>query len=185
MNWMEIAEMGVTKGFELLDTIVKIGLGAWIAGFVAKKIADSTQKHEIKKEFFVRRQDKIEKVCEEFEEIHMFFLNLCIYYVSYIRGYYSKIPVSQKALDKHGEDLKTIGEHLKKLHVLEGRLILLDIKDGAKCLEQFRHLATDVNNFYNLEPPTVTEDEVSDKNSYLLGKRDEFLAVVGTAYREI
>ena len=185
MTWMEIAEIGVTKGFELLDTIIKIGLGAWIAGYVAKKIAQSSQEHEIKKEYFIRRQNLIEQVSEEIEEIYMFFFNLCIYYRGYIDGYNPKISPSQNALDKKSEDLNIIGEHLRKLHVLEGRLILAGIEDGAKCLEQFRHLATDVNNFYNLEPPTVTEKEVGDKSSLLLGKRNEFLSLVGVSYREI
>jgi hypothetical protein len=113
LTWIDVA-----------DTAVKIGLGAAIAAVASYILAKRTQKHELDREYFRRRQDVIERVSAEFSTIHMAFFNICIDYSSLIDYIHTGLAVGDDTRKRYYQHIRDIGDHLRQMHVLEGQLLV-------------------------------------------------------------
>ena len=170
---------------EVVDSAVKIGLGAAITGVTAFFISKGNRQHEFDKEYFKRRQDLLERVSENFEEIHMLFFKITIDYSGYVESYVKDLFPSQDHRDKYYSYIQQIGDRLRELHLLEGRLLLAGISEGTDCLREYRLLATDVNNIIRLDEPEATRAEVLRKTGELCSKKDQFYSTLSEAYKSM
>ena len=174
MTWLQVT-----------DTAVKIGVGAIITGVTAYFIARREHTHDFEKEYFKRRQDVIEKVAEKFEETHIFFLDLCLDYFGYVKSYAQEISPTDSDRERYCRYMREIGVYLRGLHILEGKLVLVNIQKCTNCLREYRLLVTDVNNMLNLEKPKITKEELGKKIDEICLKKDSFYQIIGESYRNI
>jgi len=174
LTWIEVA-----------DTAVKIGLSGIIAATGGYMLAKRSQKHEFDKEYFRRRQDVIERVSAEFSAIHMIFFNICIGYSSLIDYIHTGLPVADPTRDLYGKHIRDIGESLRKMHVLEGQLLVAGAEDATQAMRYYRLHATDINDMLKLENPTKTKAEVDTATEELGRRRDAFYHTLSKAFRKI
>jgi hypothetical protein len=170
---------------EVVDTAVKIGLSGIIAAIAGYVLAKRSQKHELDKEYFRRRQDVIERVSVEFSAVHMVFFNICIGYSSLIDHIHTGLPVDSETRDLYGRHIRDIGENLHKMHVLEGQLLVGGALEATDAMRRYRLHATDVNDMLRLEHPTKTKDEVHAATEELCRKRDAFFYALSKAFKTI
>lgn len=62
-----MSELDVITALEILDTAVKIGLGALIAGFAAYFLAKLNHRQDLEKDSLKRRRELLEKVASDIE----------------------------------------------------------------------------------------------------------------------
>src|SRR5437870_290514 len=109
---------------DIIDTAVKIGLGAAISGVFVALNTRATHSHELRKERLRRRQDTIERLIEQFEQIHTFITECYSYRRTVLRH-----PDDQAAKQKLAELLERAMQPYQQLHVLEGKFLLLGLPD--------------------------------------------------------
>lgn len=130
---------------EILDTAIKIGLGALISGVTTWKVARLQHKNEDEKERNRRRIDNLEKVASQTQ---MFCHDAMIYW-SRIVDYTRKQETSQALSKSQLRDLKEARTKLyssyENLTSAESTLYLLGLKDSQ---ERLRILGDAVSQFY-------------------------------------
>lgn len=177
--------MAALTWVDVVDTAVKIGLSGLIAATGGYVLAKRTQKHEFDKEYFRRRQDVIERVSADFSAIHMIFFNICIGYSSLIDYIHTGLPIADPTRDLYGEHIRDMGDSLRKMHILEGQLLVTGADDATQAMRHYRLHATDVNDMLRLENPTMTKEEVQAATQELCGRRDTFYQTLSKAFRAI
>lgn len=170
---------------EIVDTSVKIGLSGIIAAVAGYVLAKRSQRHELDKEYFRRRQDVIERVSAEFSAVHMVFFNICIGYTSLIDYIHTGLPVADDTQKLYGKHIRDIGDNLRHMHVLEGQLLVAGAEDATAALRQYRLHATDINDMLRLVHPTKTKEEVHAATEELCRKRDSFFHALSKAFKNI
>ncbi|MEY2496212.1 MAG: hypothetical protein QOJ45_2704 [Verrucomicrobiota bacterium] len=170
---------------EVVDTTVKIGLSGVIAAIAGYMLAKRSQKHEIDREYFRRRQDVIERVSAEFSAIHMVFFNISIGYSSLIDYIQTGQRVSDDTQNLYGKHIRDIGDKLRQMHILEGQLLVAGAEDATAALRQYRLHATDINDMLRLEHPTKTHAEVNAATEELCRRRDLFFHALSKPFKSI
>lgn len=170
---------------DVVDTSVKIGLSGIIAAVAGYVLAKRSQKHELDREYYRRRQDVIERVAGEFSTVHMVFFNICIGYSSLIDYIHTGLPVADDTQKLYGKHIQDIGENLRKMHVLEGQLLVVGAADATAALRQYRLHATDINDMLRLQHPTKTKKEVYGATEELGRRRDVFFDELSKSFKRI
>ncbi len=120
---------------ELVDTALKIGLGALIAGFFALLSSRRQHNQELDRARMMRRERVLEMVLEEFE----------MAYQSLSRKYEEVLAMAQiLSVEKYRIHAKKSiygTSDFPRLHIVESRLLLLGLKEEARYLMGFRQIA--------------------------------------------
>ena len=124
---------------EVLDDVVKIGLGAAI-GLVGAFI---TRKHDREKERARRRSDAIERISADFEAAHAVVTE---YYGFMQAGFID--PKLRTVFESRLSELRInkFLPALQALHGLEGRLMLLGLPESAKAMQAYIMLVIEYQN---------------------------------------
>ena len=170
---------------EIVDTALKIGLGAAISGIATYQVTKRNHSHEFDKEFFKRRQNALEQISETFELIHKFLLEVSTDNITYIKGYIGGISPTSETTSLFCSHTKELGVKLKELHVIEGKLLLNGLPEATNCLREYRLLAVEVNNALSLQKPTRTEKEMHDISERLCAKKDSLYSLITKPYQKI
>jgi hypothetical protein len=170
---------------EVADTAVKIGLSGVIAAIAGYMLAKRSQKHEFDKEYFRRRQEVIDRVATEFSAIHMSFFNICIGYSSLIDYIQTGERVSDDTRTLYGQHIQNIGDNLRRMHILEGQLLVAGLESATASLRGYRVHAADINDMLRLEQPTKTRAEVKEATEELGRRRDVFFNALSKAFQSI
>ena len=139
---------------ELLDTALKIGLGAAIGAggsLIAIKLNAQVAADQERRR---RRLDIVEKAALDFESTFQVFLRLYSTYNGYLSppvepsdsvGVQAMTQVRQETWSKLTEMMsKDVPEALHTLNAIDASLLLVGATDSSKCAEQFRLAATDL-----------------------------------------
>ena len=120
-------------GIEVIDTAVKIGLGAVITGVASYFIAKSNQKHEVDREHLRRARDTLETVSEELEKVHKYSVEL---YAA--ASVFLNKPPGTHPPPQDDESLVTQAiDTARILHRLESRLLLLGLKGAESVMRDY------------------------------------------------
>lgn len=142
--------------YDLLDSMVKIGLGAIIgaAGTIVGLLL--THRHDSKKEFRRRKADALERILEEFEAIHVVALSICLEFNAWARATADRSP----SAEIHYKNLAVVDDlpaMLKKVLVLSGRLNLIGLPESAKDLRDYTAALGDLLNVVKFSNPPSEE----------------------------
>lgn len=130
---------------EVVDSAVKIGLGAFITAVATIAVTLLHGRHERKTEIRKRRFDLIERLAGDFEQIHPVFIELfssyatCLESTNRLTAEMSWKNVAACIVDK-------VGPALTSLHGLEGRLLLVGAAKSVRALTDYRTAATALQN---------------------------------------
>lgn len=132
--------MSPEQQFQIWDTAVKIGLGALISGIAGFLVARSTQQHDLTKERFRRRLDRLEAIGLAVEAHYRNIMAVAVEY-GMIRMGMDKagqtLP-SDEELAKITKILDSVPTTAVKIHDSEGIALMLGYSELAKELEIFR-----------------------------------------------
>lgn len=153
----------------IIDTAVKIGLGALIGVLGSVWTLRISNSHDFKKESFKRKQDSIEKIAEDFEQAHHVVQEI-------------NTQVEAASL----EDLKNLGDSIKKVQILEAKLILLGLERATALLKEYRLKVVDINNDLPLSPSPVMQvrTKSSEFGEQLFSKRESFYRELAKNYQK-
>ncbi|KVX00450.1 hypothetical protein [Shewanella frigidimarina] len=79
-----------TEAWDIIDTAVKIGLGALISGVTTYVVTMKTQKHDLKKLALLDKVDLLKSAVNNFEKSSSITDHACASYINYLKGYETK-----------------------------------------------------------------------------------------------
>jgi hypothetical protein len=123
---------------EIIDSAVKIGLGAAITAVATIVVTMLKARYERRGEISKRRFDLIERLAGEFEQVHSVFIELYAAYATYL-DCSDPIAVELNWTDVRNCIVKKVGPALAALHGLEGRLMLIGALKSVRILGQYRY----------------------------------------------
>lgn len=160
-----LAETAATTGYDVLDDIVKIGLGALIGAAVGVYSLWRTHKHEFDRVLFQRRQEIIFKAADDFEAVHALVRDPMLDYpmlllkVANLGG-----PTVQAARLAVGATADPVGRCSRQIQYVEAKLLLINQVSTAKLVAQYRLLMPDCQRILS-SAATATPRSIEDANA--------------------
>ena len=168
----------------LIDTSIKIGLGATIASISTYLITRYNHKAESKKDYFKRYISSIEKIAESAED----------YYINWGRFVSSVDGVSTDTIEKgitptqdafdfiSEKDIELVDSRDKKMKSI-ARLKLLDLKDVSETLEEIRIIEKELRKIVIFEERIPSINELLLHRRKMKDNRDEFYKKLSQHYK--
>lgn len=140
---------------EIIDTAVKIGLGALIGGVFAYLLNKQVHSHEIKRAILLDNRQTLKDISIKFESIHAdivaLYSDVVREYDSYIRESASKKSKIKPPPDFHEQRFEIGKKLLLELYSLEGTLMLYGYKKMSSIIFEYRSYASAIH-------PGIKED---------------------------
>lgn len=180
-----------TEYIDIIDTAVKIGLGALISGLATYYVTRLNHKKELERESRIRKLNIIEEAAKHIDEYIYAFVN----FISAINGAHKNYP-SRKVFDYSNEGDQITWDYIlkldnefcdkreQKLNALS-KLHLLGLSSVANSLSELDELDITVRNlvmFENNIPETKTTDAW---NSEIKKIKDNFYKIISEHYRGV
>jgi hypothetical protein len=126
----------VIKLLDILDTSVKVGLGALIGGIGSAWMARRQRQHDFDKEMMRRRCDTLERISDDFEQRHTLMVDwfATVRVQSGLRALGQQLDDFQ-SIEKKAQD--RIGESASQSHKIVGKLMLLGFPDCARAHNEY------------------------------------------------
>ena len=180
----QLLQQGISN-LEILDTAVKIGIGALISGVSTYFVTRLQQKGEIEKERGRRQAELLEGIAQQVEIINHIYLKYWAFTTDAIKRKRSKKPVS-KDKQQEREDIKTELFHaFKELTNAEAKLMLIG---ETKALHLMRDYGESVANFrkvVNLDNENISEEEIQQWKDKIFEYRRQFFDELSKIYKKI
>jgi hypothetical protein len=163
---------------EVIDSAVKIGLGALVGGVITLTASWQKNRHEMKKEKSRRKADTIEQIAASVEGVTHLALSYWALVTEKVR-----LRENGKEGDFTGQDkLKKISEELfsefKEMTTAEAKLLLIGEPDASDLLKDYGEFLVKMRRRNHNEGGRVTGDEMMVFREDLRQKRhDVFLAL--------
>lgn len=112
--------------------------GGTIVGFVTLFVSYLTRKHEIRREQFKRKQEIVERLSGDFEEVHAIVVRLYSQYSAFLQLTGKAESLATASLNKAVEIVNVeVAGKLSLLHSIAGRLKLLGYASIEKSLANY------------------------------------------------
>ena len=164
---------------DIVDTTVKIGLGALISGVATYKVASLNHKKDVEKNLINKKIDIIEEITELAEEYFYFFTHLN-----------NKVGAMAKKLSNYGEPLtKSQIEAISEIHVnfveilskrnkAISKIKILSITDAECNLLLFNDVLSDYRSDIIFKRTMITEDKRTKLQEQSMLHKDNFYLAI-------
>ncbi|EJA7342773.1 TPA: hypothetical protein JG809_004845 [Vibrio parahaemolyticus] len=168
--------------YDIIDTAVKIGLGALISGVATYSVTRLNHDKDIEKAKQTRKRELLEDISSQTEEFSNSVLKYWAYMVEHVR-YIERDKQAPEDLEPRIENAaKDLFEKFSHLSSAEGKLILLGankaqelVRDYGEYVKEFRRKAWQGNQ-------ALTEQNLDDYRSEILAKRKALYHELRSAY---
>ncbi len=167
---------------EILDTSVKIGLGALLTGVVTYISAQANHKREVSKEWRKKKRESLETIAQQTEE----FSHTVLKYWALITEWGNHQNKGQEMPEDRLAKLRMINDELfhayKNLSVVEARLLLLGSIDAQKICREYGELITRFTKTAWIGGPPLTKETSEKWRMEILGCRERFFRCLSSHY---
>ena len=169
---------------EVASDAVKIGLGAFIAGFFAILASRISHNHKLTEEYSRRKRDKLEGISDDFNKISIAANKRTISW--WLLEIINKLDDSDAKTDIGLNVIKEIKENrnLEDVYILqsiESRMALLGLPKISKAVEDYRIAFCNIDFVDIFQKEEKIKFEEVEKN--LSSKKDIVLTLLAEAYR--
>ena len=175
--------MTETTLIDVLDTAVKIGLGALISGVSTYWLTKQKEKSLSTKEYETRHRDILEKVTENVEVVNHAYLKYWALVVEWLRYKNNKNewPANrQTELDKAKDELF---HAFKSLTEAEAKLLLVNEKIAYKAIRDYAEEVIKFRRTYFIDNHEMTEDQINKNKGVIKEIREKFFEIVSESYQ--
>ncbi len=170
-------------GIEVLDTAVKIGLGALISGISTYVLAGRNAQIGQAATRLQRRTQLLESVAEGVQAYTQTFLLYWARVADAASARRSQEPLSTQAQEAVIAARESLFREAETLNAAEARLLLLGDTEASQLLRTLGTLAGEIRNKTSLKEPVPAEAELSEMRAELLRHRDAVFARLADLYQ--
>jgi hypothetical protein len=172
-----------TTWLEIVDTAVKIGLGAVVTGIATHVNNGRSHAKTVEKERHAKNVEMLESVTFSIEEATHLLLKHWAHIIDWAR-------IKDRGDAPSEEKVKLIGEYRLELFTLfkgltnsEGRLLLMGHNNQQQLLREYGQLISDYYRFAHVSNDQVTVAELDGWRKKIIDSRLKLYSALNTAYR--
>jgi hypothetical protein len=167
---------------DILDTAVKIGLGAGITGVSAFALASKQHRSDIEKERLRRRQELMESVAQDVAA----FTHITLKYWARMVSWTALRDAGEDPPQDRGAELRSLQDELfnafEGMTASEGKLLLLGETNAQELLRAYGELVGRFRAYASPENALVERRQLDDARREILDARNGFFAALSQAY---
>lgn len=168
---------------EVIDTAVKVGLGAAISGISAYWMTKSKSKDDLQRERMIRHHGLLEKSAEQIEAFSHIFFRYWALIVEFVRiREKGKAPTNEK-LEELTRCKAELFDAFSDLTSAESKLLLLGHKDAQQLLRDFGDLTKQVRRHAWDGNKSLTEPQMDEYREKVLEYREKLFNELSSSYR--
>jgi hypothetical protein len=172
-----------TTWIEIVDTAVKIGLGAAVTGVATLLNNKLSHAKSAEKDNLQRNVAVLESVTLSIEEMTHALLKHWSFVVDLARNNEKGVEASEKRL-KHISELRSEVYHLfKGLTNSEGRLLLVGCVAQQKKLRDYGNVIAEYNRYTSPSNANMTSVELETWRAKIIDAREQLYTALNKAYR--
>lgn len=166
--------------YDLADTALKIGLGAFIGGFFTYITTKSNHKHEISKEKFNRKIEMLNEATGKLENYFTCTFKLMDKWYGYAsKGIKRKNQLKEKALDEYIEIDALYLQNTKDVQYAFAQLNMLGLKETRDIVIEYDKIILKIRNNIALEKDDIPSED------YILEMMGKTNAIKNKYYNKI
>ncbi|MDD8274357.1 hypothetical protein LAW15_09195 [Escherichia coli] len=167
---------------DIVDTAVKIGLGALISGIATYRVTKLNHEKDIEKSKQNRQRELLEEISSQAEDFSTSVLKYWAYMVEHVRYVERKKDAPEDLKERIDSAAKELFDKFSHLSSAEGKLILIGadkaqelVRDYGEYVKEFRRKAWQGNS-------SLTEANLDDYRSEILLKRKSLYKELKATY---
>lgn len=170
---------------EVVDSAVKIGLGALIAGGSTFLIGFYQHRRELEKERIKREFEMLKQVAEQveaFTHVALTYWALIVEWGRVKRSGNDLAPAREAALDA---SITELFASYRELTSAESKLLLLGLKDAQSKARQYGDEVKALRREVHREAKPLTEEQAAARRSRLLNAREALFDELNRCYQQL
>ncbi|MES2635058.1 MAG: hypothetical protein V4669_18975 [Pseudomonadota bacterium] len=176
--------MADLSALEVLDTAVKVGLGALISGLTTYWVTARKSRDDLARERSLRGQQMLVGVSEQVEALsHQVFRYWAIM-AELVRSARQGLPIPEHRQQDLDKTKAAMFDAYGPLTSAEAKLLLLGHREAAQSLREFGEVIREFRRRVYEPNPRITEDQLEEDRAKLLGARELAFEKLSAAYRE-
>lgn len=168
---------------DVIDTAVKVGLGAFISGISGYWMAKTKTRDELRRERLIRHHVLLEKSAEQIENFSQFFLRYWALIIEFVRYREQKTQPPQARIEELAKSKAELFDAFADLTSAESKLFLLGHAEAQKSLRNFGDLAKHIRRFAWDGNTSLTEKQMEEFRSQVLDARERLFIELSRIYR--
>ncbi len=170
---------------EIIDSAVKIGLGALIAACSAYLLARQSHSRELEKDHIRRKRELLESVAEQVESFTHIALRYWALSGDWIRCNRDQRSISEDRLKELERARIALFDSFKEVTNGEAKLLLLGLKDAQLSLRAYGDTVTELRKALSINNTVTSEESLQNWRSRLLETREVFFQDLSHAYQRL
>jgi len=168
---------------EVIDSAVKIGLGALITGIVAFILSTTQHRNDRKKAKVTREFEMLKEVAEKVESFNYITLRYWAFATDWRRRFLldSSVPKSQALLDAQRDTLNSFSELTKA----ESLLLLFGYEDAQIALRDYGESVVIFKKRVSSIDTLFNENDAATHRESMIDKRAELFKILNNIYKTI
>lgn len=173
-----------TEILDIVDTAVKIGLGALISGLATYGVTKLNHDKDIEKSKSKRQRELLEEIASQTEEFSNIVLKYWAYMVEHVRYVEREIEVSEDLKSRIENAARELFEKFSKLSSAEGKLILLGANKAQELIREYGDYVKEFRRKVWQGNFNLTETELESYRSEILSKRKALYQELRSSYEK-
>lgn len=169
---------------EVIDTAVKVGLGALISGITAVWMAKAKTRDDMRRERLQRHQGLLEKCAEQIEDFSHVFLRYWALIVECVRLREKGSDPSEEKSEELPKAKAELFDAFSELTSAESKLLLLGHSDAQRFLRELGDLAKGIRRHAWEGNKKLTEIEMEEFRTQFLVAREKLFNALSAIYRK-
>lgn len=173
----------MTTLIDVLDTSVKIGLGALISGLATYWHSKGRDKAESAKEYEKRHRTLLEEVAESVEHLNHVYLKYAALVIEGLRHRGKQHPWADERKSEldlvKGEFFSTF----KELTSAESKLLLIGEKEAYLKMRELGEQLVQLRRHCHVDRENLTEQEIEKKKEVIRGLREQLYGQLSGTYQ--
>jgi hypothetical protein len=168
---------------EIIDTAVKVGLGAAISGVSAYWMSKSKSRDDLRRERFSRHHGLLEKSAEQIENFSHVVLRYWALMIEWVRVRDQGLTLQAHRAEELTKSKAELFNVFSDLTSAEAKLLLLGHAEAQKRLRTFGDLSKQVRREAFEGNKALTEQKMEEFRTQLLGAREALFTEMSRIYR--
>lgn len=173
-----------TNLLSIVDTAVKIGLGALISGIATYTVTRLNHNKEIEKERIKRQRELLEEIASQTEEFSTAVLKYWAYMIEYIRYVESNKEAPEDLDVRIEESGKNLFDKYTNLSSAEGKLILIGATKAQEKIREYGEYVKDFRRKAWQGNKALTESDLDNYREVILNKRKSLYEEIRKVYKK-
>ncbi|WP_373988111.1 hypothetical protein [Duganella sp. BuS-21] len=169
---------------EVIDTAVKVGLGAVISGVSTFWMAKAKTRDDMRRERLQRHQGLLEKCAEQIEGFSHVLLRYWALIVECVRLREQGIDLSEKKLEELSKTKAELFDSFSDLTSAESKFLLLGHADAQRLLRELGDLSKSIRRHAWEGNKKLTETEMEELRTKFLVARENLFNALSAIYRK-